>query len=482
MNFIYPPSLIDEVRTAWRNAQGPRQVTVIGSWDSEQGQMRRIPPGEQSERVEAAPGDTLPFPSDEGLTHLLNTVYHASLLAEENRRLSLRVAYLPPDIPVDVRASHLWSMPPPFRLNPPRALTSAELMRLGPATDPTRALVLVADSGAFNIGHVSPLVIWGVLHLGSDWWELVTGRASGAIRPPNTFTVSSHGPGELVMSAGGSVLVRLRAGALVVPPLGSLRDGPIGKFLGNAADALYSAVCAKLGRPRYASDDSDDHPRRSYFRTLSNILLRTRERAHGGSLLVIADELEADDSRLADRINLKYVLDGPRIWPLMLDEAVARSEIYDLLNSEYYDLLLARTPRSDEVRDRRETPYSAHARHERLERNIADLASFVATLSAVDGAVVVTDRLRVLGFGGEITAGSPTLSTVRIAVDESGTSGDDHPITSFGTRHRSALRFCSSFEDAVAFVISQDGDVRGIKRVGRDLVMWNDLDLREQVL
>ena len=64
-------------------------------------------------------------------------------------------------------------------------------------------------------------------------------------------------------------------------------NGPIGKFLSNAADALYSEVCAKLRQPRYASGNSDDHPRHFYFRTLSNILLRARERAHGGSFLVI---------------------------------------------------------------------------------------------------------------------------------------------------------------------------------------------------
>ena len=162
----------------------------------------------------------------------------------------------------------------------------------------------------------------------------------------------------------------------------------------------------------------------------------------------------------------------------MLDEALAKREFYDLLFPED----TAKAPRVEELRNEREVLYWAHKRHQGLERDISDLVAFVATLSAVDGAVVVTDRLRVIGFGGEITAGSPTLSAVRIAVDEGGIAGDHRQITSFGTRHRSALRFCSSLEDAVAFVISQDGDVRGIKRVGRDLVMWNDLDLREEVL
>lgn len=456
MEFIYPPSLIDEVKIAWRRAEGPTRIKFIATLDSKAVDMR-------------------PFPNDEGLTHLLNTVYHASLLAEENRRLGFRVAYLPPDV-AEVGLPLLQSKMEPFRLNPPRELTPAELMRLGPATDPTRALVLVADSRAFRIDYPSALTIWGILHLGSDWWELVTGRALGAIRPPDIFTVSSHGPGELVMSRSGKVLVRLRAGTLVVPPLRTLMDGPIGKFLSNAADTLYSEVCTKLGQPRYASDNPDDHPRHFYFRTLSNILLRARERAHGGSFLVIPDAQEADDPRLADRISLKYVLGGLKIWPLMVDRALAYKNLYDLLFPE--DTTKVRV---DDLRNERKAFYWEHTSHQVLEHEIADLESFVASLSAVDGAVVITDRLRVIGFGGEITAGSPTLSSVRIAVDEDGIAGNHRPITSFGTRHRSALRFCSSLEDAVAFVISQDGDVRGITRVGRDLVMWNDLDLREEV-
>ena len=43
---------------------------------------------------------------------------------------------------------------------------------------------------------------------------------------------------------------------------------------------------------------------------------------------------------------------------------------------------------------------------------------------------------------------------------------DGRPLASFGMRHRSAYRFCQQVEGAMAFVVSQDGDVRLFSNVG----------------
>jgi hypothetical protein len=85
----------------------------------------------------------------------------------------------------------------------------------------------------------------------------------------------------------------------------------------------------------------------------------------------------------------------------------------------------------------------------------------------------MTDEFDVLGFGAEVTAASPTLKSVRVLADN---KGIDVPITSFGTRHRSAFRFCSSLEGSAAFVVSQDGGVKAVKRVGCDVVLWPDIN------
>ena len=54
-------------------------------------------------------------------------------------------------------------------------------------------------------------------------------------------------------------------------------------------------------------------------------------------------------------------------------------------------------------------------RHENAERRIGEYCNFVASLSAVDGAIVLSRDLAVLGFGAEILATSVSLGVVRQA-------------------------------------------------------------------
>jgi hypothetical protein len=107
------------------------------------------------------------------------------------------------------------------------------------------------------------------------------------------------------------------------------------------------------------------------------------------------------------------------------------------------------------------------------EEDLAGAAELVARLSAVDGALLVTSDLRVVGFGAEIVsdatrhidahevAGHPARAESWPTVDSE----------SFGMRHRSALRCVAATERAAAFVVSQDGTVSFFwKQHGRVLV------------
>jgi hypothetical protein len=456
-------------------------VVPVAVWNPETKRMRSVPENERVPSLEPRHAAPPALPEDGALALLLEVVYHASFLTEEGRRLGLRVIYLPPASPEDRRDVIGNLDTKPIRLIPPRPLNPAELLRIAPAADPAQTLIVVGESNSVGMSGEAPLAIWALLHLGRDWFELVSGRSSGATCPPNALTVSSFSPGALVISARGSVLLRLRDGALVTAPLGTLREGPIGRFLQTAAQELYTEVCVGLGQSQYdpSNTSNDDHPKALYFSFLSNVFTRAREARHGGSFAIVPDDLVPTDSRLADRLNIKYVLDGQTMWQRLVDEAVARRHFYNLMFPEDST---APSPPIESNAIASEALYDAAEHCKNLRREIGDFESFTAALSGVDGIVVLTTKLRLLGFGGEITAISPSLSRVRVALNEEGDQGIERPITAFGTRHRSAFRFCSSFEDVVCIVLSQDGQVRGIKRVGPDLRMWNDLDLREQVL
>jgi hypothetical protein len=84
----------------------------------------------------------------------------------------------------------------------------------------------------------------------------------------------------------------------------------------------------------------------------------------------------------------------------------------------------------------------------------------VAGLSAVDGAVVLTDQYEVLGFGAKITRRSGHPLVEQVIVTEPIQGGEAilvHPEKLGGTRHLSAAQFVQDQQDCAALVASQDG-------------------------
>ena len=81
-------------------------------------------------------------------------------------------------------------------------------------------------------------------------------------------------------------------------------------------------------------------------------------------------------------------------------------------------------------------------------------------LTAVDGAMLLTDNYELLGFGAKIARkkGSPRVEQVRFSEPiEGAPSAVVHPELLGGTRHLSAAQFVHDQRDAVALVASQDG-------------------------
>jgi hypothetical protein len=108
-----------------------------------------------------------------------------------------------------------------------------------------------------------------------------------------------------------------------------------------------------------------------------------------------------------------------------------------------------------------------------LDEAIFDLAHFIASLSAIDGAVVMTKRADLLGFGGVILGDIDKVQTVARALDTEGEFVETELSEWVGTRHRAAYRLCHELHDAFAIVISQDGNVRFVKWHNGSVTYWN---------
>jgi hypothetical protein len=91
-----------------------------------------------------------------------------------------------------------------------------------------------------------------------------------------------------------------------------------------------------------------------------------------------------------------------------------------------------------------------------------------AQASCVDGAVILDAALSVLSFRVELLAREderlPACVALRPDASEP-TPLQPIDISGFGTRHRSAVRFCAKVPGAVAVVVSQDGEMRECVRL-----------------
>jgi hypothetical protein len=104
---------------------------------------------------------------------------------------------------------------------------------------------------------------------------------------------------------------------------------------------------------------------------------------------------------------------------------------------------------------------------------IFEMSQLIAALTEVDGAVVMTKRFEILGFGAEITGDLPDVRHVARALDLEADDTVPEPLVADGTRHRSTYRLCSRVPEAVAIVVSQDGGVRFVATHRGRVTFWD---------
>jgi len=413
-----------------------------------------------------------PLPEDkEQLSKFLEIAYHASMLTEEQRQIGFRLALISREMVHTLAGpEELGRLFEPVEFINPREFSVREILRLAPATDHTKVIICVSPGEEGEDGNGGQLQIWGLLDTGSSWWDFTHGQSGSGTPPPNCLTVSSIEPGNLTFSREGSVLFSLKRGGIVIPSKQTLYQGPIAEFLDNGIEALYEDTRNSLGdENRDLLKLLGEYPRELYFRYIERLLFQIREEHHGGALIVVPDGVDSSDPELSKLVMVKYPCRFKNVWPLHVLSLALRCRYKKL----YMDLYRGRT----EIPIEKHHDLSSLAQQrEMVERRISDSVKLIASTSQVDGAVIISDRFQLIGFGSEITVNAPGLREVHLAVDPMAHTPTTVPIESYGTRHRSAFRFCWENENSVAFVVSMDGGVKGVKRVGDKLAFWPDIN------
>jgi len=305
--------------------------------------------------------------------------------------------------------------------------------------------VLVELASSFE-GADEPRIV-GVLHVGSDLARARAGKSFYYQPPPYALVIEVRGPGALHVYQGAIKLAALESGGLQDQMLVSAFDfAPAGDILRQGEHALSPRITAPNHEPLR---EWAEFQWTALLNTVLAVVNAIEEHGHGGTLLLV-------EPGAIQRLSLKLKYQTDYDTNFLDDRFVgfinARHELADA--SFLRDNNVAGAPSADQIQNFQLAVIAS-------ERELSDAAETVAAFSRVDGALVLTAALRVVGFGAEIllekapptkifeVTGNPLATEQRSELDSE----------SFGMRHRSAMRFVGATSGSVAFIVSQDGKI-----------------------
>jgi hypothetical protein len=389
------------------------------------------------------------LPEKAALHRLLSAAYQASLLREEDRPVRFRLFVGGPE-----RVSPEAGPPEglhALRFSEPRPYNEQEIRRLAPAASYHRALIGVRSTGDDDFE------IWGILQSGPRWMQSARGgRSVPSPVPSDVIVVRTGGPGLVAIGLGDVTLGELRAG--------KLEGAPIDAFEAEWLATRFAHMRGELAADHEQAMGGRGVPldpllmRKISQQMFKRVISILREAHHGATLVLVPEQRAAALLGDGGPLHLKYAFaDGP--W---------RRRQGMLIRSIMRELALAAaemTPRPERA-DWSIYQHSMRPGLAALDEAILEVSQLLAALGDVDGAVVLTDRFELLGFGAEIAGVLPEVTSVRRALDLEATAHQAVPIDSAGTRHRSAYRLCAQEKEALAIVVSHDGAVQ--------FVTWRD--------
>ncbi|WP_051309479.1 putative sensor domain DACNV-containing protein [Desulfogranum japonicum] len=397
------------------------------------------------------------LPDTKNLEDVISTCYQVSMMREENR-------------PVNIRLIITGSEAFPAGQGPPRGFqrilfstkrpfNEYELRRLSPAVDFERSLVGVSFTPQTGFQ------IWGIINSGKRWLQSERGGSKKSNKLPEALVIHVNGPGMLTICRGVKTLAVLNCGRVVDSSANVFTSQWMKKLFANDREdiiAIHEAFRSSSDVP--VAKITDEFIESMQFQLLKRTISATRMASHGGSFLIFPGDQPPELGGDSPHILLKYAFAD--------DEAIRRQIRLFRRTIEIATTLLADPEDPDKVITwddyvglRHETTYD-------LEEAFYEQAQFVASLAAVDGAVVV-NKGGAIGFGGMIVGSLDKLTEIAMATDTEGKMVTLEKIEGSGSRHRSVYHLCNALHHVMAIVVSQDGSVQLAKWRNGIVTCWD---------
>jgi hypothetical protein len=391
-------------------------------------------------------------PSIAQLREVMETLYSASLLKEEGRSVRARVIIAPPE---DFNES---DGPPDgihaIRFALAHPLTANEIKRLSPAASFFHSVVAIwpdRDRG---------FRIWGILNTGTRWLNQVAGGRKSSGKEISHPVIHVRDPGWLLFYHGYNLIAEWRGTDFHGPRIDVFQNRLLNDRFAHYRLKMVEDLADDCLPDNLCLESYADLSHLISLQFVKRVINLVRTSGHGGSLVMLP--FGNEEAEMAARwIDCKYSLEP--------DESGLRFK--NLLQS-----IIRRVghlcPPDASLEDAWDIFRNSHDEDlDHLEEAFFELARLFADLMQVDGALVVDQRMCILGFGGEIRVDRNVLQ-VHQAMDLEGGNLVQWNVQGDGTRHRSVYRLCSVEPKVIGFVISQDSQVRLIANVDDSVVFW----------
>jgi hypothetical protein len=410
--------------------------------------------------VEKRSDTAKPLPNVAMLEDLVSTCYQASQMQEESREIRFRLMLAEPEeygTQEDGLSLGLFIL----KFSEPRPYNTYELLKLVPSINFNNSMVGV------RFRDTEGLQIWGVVHSGSRWTQVIHGGSKQATTMPDALAINVVGPGRLTVFRGLEILVQLTGGNIIAPSINVFQS----KWMKARFIKIQSQLAALhaqnplLVKNEWAKIDPS-FVGKLYLEFFKHVISTVRRSGHGGTILSFPAGMENIISRDNPYISIKYrFAEGGanvQLKVLILEIMQALATICGRLYGHDY------------VAGWADYVALQGKRLAQLDEQVFKYARFVARLTGVDGAVVTTEGPELIGFGGIIQGNFEMGQHVSKALDPEGISRQIERIESVGTRHRSCYYLSQKLHSVLGIVVSQDGKVRAVTW-GDDTVLYWDV-------
>ena len=397
-----------------------------------------------------------PLPPPEQVRTVVDTCFLASLEQEEGRPLQFRVCCVPTEAPLKRQdgdaALEVW------RFGKPRRICVPELRKLAPVADINSTSILVEyDNNETRIA--------GLVNAGSEWESSRRGFGYNRQSPPNALNMRVDGPGRLAVFQGGFLFARLAEGVLSRPTLvSSMEFAGFNSVMETGLASLRERINRPKREPAREYSEFEFHSYLNVFVAIANTIEASR---HGGTLVIATDE-----HALKNQIRSKFSMISANLGDQFINFLNKRNQMTD----EWYRVKGVEANMG----------FESYVKYREALTTLSRTAAFVGRLAAVDGAVVMSADLRLIGFGAEILLeGLPAVDAWELKeADDLFRNKKKKRLNSeqYGMRHRSAMRLCGQLPGIAALVVSQDGGINAVFTYGGKLYFRRNINAVNTVM